>query len=108
MSAAMLHVNNLTYRIGTRLLLEDATVALPEGHKIGLVGRKTGRTLLGPFRRLAHARRLGRRPLRLARCAPARRADQLSRPRGHDLAQGLHPQISTHHPARKPRPRPSE
>ncbi|MBL8906855.1 MAG: ABC-F family ATP-binding cassette domain-containing protein [Rhizobiales bacterium] len=35
----MLHVNNLTYRIGTRLLLEDATVALPEGHKIGLVGR---------------------------------------------------------------------
>jgi ATP-binding cassette subfamily F protein 3 len=39
MSAAMLHVNNLTYRIGTRLLLDDATVALPEGHKIGLVGR---------------------------------------------------------------------
>jgi len=39
MSAAMLHVNNLTYRIGTRRLLDDATVALPEGHKIGLVGR---------------------------------------------------------------------
>jgi ATP-binding cassette subfamily F protein 3 len=39
MSAAMLHVNNLTYRIGTRRLLDDATVALPQGHKIGLVGR---------------------------------------------------------------------
>jgi ATP-binding cassette subfamily F protein 3 len=35
----MLHVNNLTYRIGTRRLLDDATVALPQGHKIGLVGR---------------------------------------------------------------------
>ena len=39
MTAAMLHVNNLTYRIGSRLLLDDATVALPQGHKIGLVGR---------------------------------------------------------------------
>jgi len=35
----MLHINSLTYRIGGRLLLEDATVALPEGHKVGLVGR---------------------------------------------------------------------
>ena len=39
MTPPMLHVNNLTYRIGTRLLLDDATVALPQGHKIGLVGR---------------------------------------------------------------------
>jgi ATP-binding cassette, subfamily F, member 3 len=35
----MLHINGLTYRIGARLLLDNATVALPEGHKVGLVGR---------------------------------------------------------------------
>jgi ATP-binding cassette subfamily F protein 3 len=35
----MLHINNLTYRIGGRLLLEDASVAVPEGHKVGIVGR---------------------------------------------------------------------
>jgi ATP-binding cassette subfamily F protein 3 len=35
----MLHVNGLTYRIAGRLLLEDATVAIPGGHKVGLVGR---------------------------------------------------------------------
>ena len=35
----MLHINGLTYRIGGRLLLEDASVAIPEGHKIGIVGR---------------------------------------------------------------------
>ena len=36
---AMLHINDLTYRIGARLLLDHATVALPEGAKTGLVGR---------------------------------------------------------------------
>ncbi|CAN5531166.1 ABC-F family ATP-binding cassette domain-containing protein [soil metagenome] len=35
----MLHVNGLTYRIAGRLLLENASVAIPDGHKIGLVGR---------------------------------------------------------------------
>ena len=35
----MLHINGLTYRIGGRLLLEDASVAVPEGHKVGIVGR---------------------------------------------------------------------
>jgi ATP-binding cassette subfamily F protein 3 len=35
----MLHINGLTYRIGGRLLLEDASVAIPAGHKLGLVGR---------------------------------------------------------------------
>jgi ATP-binding cassette, subfamily F, member 3 len=35
----MLHINGLTYRIGGRLLLEEATVAVPEGHKVGIVGR---------------------------------------------------------------------
>jgi ATP-binding cassette subfamily F protein 3 len=35
----MLHINDLTYRIGARLLLDKATVAIPDGHKVGLVGR---------------------------------------------------------------------
>jgi ATP-binding cassette subfamily F protein 3 len=35
----MLHINGLTYRIGARILLDDATVAIPSGHKVGLVGR---------------------------------------------------------------------
>jgi ATP-binding cassette subfamily F protein 3 len=35
----MLHINDLTFRIGARLLLDKATVAIPDGHKVGLVGR---------------------------------------------------------------------
>ncbi len=35
----MLHINDITFRIGDRLLFEDATVAIPPGHKVGLVGR---------------------------------------------------------------------
>jgi ATP-binding cassette, subfamily F, member 3 len=35
----MLHINGLTYRIGARVLLDAATVAIPSGHKVGLVGR---------------------------------------------------------------------
>ncbi len=43
----MLHINSLTYRIEGRLLLDAATVAIPEGHKVGLVGRNgTGKTTL--------------------------------------------------------------
>lgn len=43
----MLHINDLTYRIQGRLLLDHATAALPEGHRIGLVGRNgTGKTTL--------------------------------------------------------------
>ena len=43
----MLHINGLTYRIAGRLLLEDAGVAVPDGHKVGLVGRNgTGKTTL--------------------------------------------------------------
>jgi len=43
----MLHVNGLTYRIAGRLLLEDASVAIPGGHKVGLVGRNgVGKTTL--------------------------------------------------------------
>jgi ATP-binding cassette subfamily F protein 3 len=35
----MLHINGLTFRIGGRMLIEDASVAIPEGHKVGLAGR---------------------------------------------------------------------
>ena len=43
----MLHINGLTYRIGPRLLLDQATVAIPSGHKVGLVGRNgIGKTTL--------------------------------------------------------------
>ncbi len=35
----MLHINNLTFRIEGRLLIDQATAALPDGHKVGLVGR---------------------------------------------------------------------
>ena len=43
----MLHINNLTYRIAGRILLEDATLVVPEGAKMGLVGRNgTGKTTL--------------------------------------------------------------
>jgi ATP-binding cassette, subfamily F, member 3 len=43
----MLHINDLTYRIEGRPILEAATVAIPTGHKVGLVGRNgTGKTTL--------------------------------------------------------------
>ncbi|MEQ9199072.1 MAG: ATP-binding cassette domain-containing protein, partial [Rhodospirillales bacterium] len=35
----MLHINDLTYRIAGRLLLEQATVAVSDYQRIGLVGR---------------------------------------------------------------------
>ncbi len=35
----MLHINDLTYRIEGRLILDQATAAIPTGHKVGLVGR---------------------------------------------------------------------
>jgi len=35
----MLHLNDVTLRIGGRLLLEGATVNLPAGQRVGLVGR---------------------------------------------------------------------
>ena len=50
--AAMLHINDLTYRIGERLLIDHATVALPAGAKVGLVGKNgAGKTTL--FRLIA-------------------------------------------------------
>lgn len=35
----MLHINDIVYRIEGRLILDGATVAIPTGHKVGLVGR---------------------------------------------------------------------
>ena len=35
----MLHINDLTFRIGERVLLDGATAALPDGGRIGLTGR---------------------------------------------------------------------
>lgn len=35
----MLHINDMTFRIGGRLLFDNATLALAEGQKVGLVGR---------------------------------------------------------------------
>lgn len=35
----MLHINDVIYRIEGRTILDAATVAIPSGHKVGLVGR---------------------------------------------------------------------
>jgi ATP-binding cassette subfamily F protein 3 len=43
----MLHINDLTYRIGGRMLFDQATVVVPAGHKVGLVGKNgTGKSTL--------------------------------------------------------------
>ena len=43
----MLHINDLTYRIEGRVILDAATAAIPDGHKVGLVGRNgAGKTTL--------------------------------------------------------------
>jgi len=43
----MLHINDLTYRLGPRLLFDKATAALPEQARIGFVGRNgAGKTTL--------------------------------------------------------------
>ncbi len=43
----MLQINDLTYRLGERLLLDHATVSIPTGARVGVVGRNgTGKTTL--------------------------------------------------------------
>ena len=43
----MLHINAMTFRIGARALYQNATIAIPDGQKVGLVGRNgTGKTTL--------------------------------------------------------------
>ena len=43
----MLHINDLTYRIEGKSILDAATAAIPPGHKVGLVGRNgAGKTTL--------------------------------------------------------------
>ena len=49
----MLYINDLTYRIGGRMLFENATMAIDGGQKVGLVGRNgSGKSTL--FRLIAH------------------------------------------------------
>ncbi len=48
----MLHLNDITFRLGPRVLFDHASAALPEGARIGFVGRNgTGKTTL--FRMIA-------------------------------------------------------
>jgi ATP-binding cassette, subfamily F, member 3 len=43
----MLHLNDISLRVGGRLLLEGASVHVPAGHRVGLVGRNgSGKTSL--------------------------------------------------------------
>ncbi len=43
----MLHINDLTFRLGPRILFDHASAALPESARIGFVGRNgTGKTTL--------------------------------------------------------------
>ena len=43
----MLHINDLTYRIEGRAILDKATAGIPAGHKVGFVGRNgSGKTTL--------------------------------------------------------------
>ena len=47
MCSAMLHINDLSYRIEGRPIFEGATAGIPTGHKVGLVGRNgAGKTTL--------------------------------------------------------------
>ena len=44
---AMLKIQAISYSVAGRPLIEDATAAIPDGHKVGIVGRNgTGKTTL--------------------------------------------------------------
>ena len=48
----MLHLNDITFRLGPRVLFDKAGAALPDGARVGFVGRNgTGKTTL--FRMIA-------------------------------------------------------
>ncbi len=43
----MLHINELVFRMAGKLIFDSSTVAIPDGHKVGLVGRNgAGKTTL--------------------------------------------------------------
>ena len=43
----MLRIDNISYSIAGRPLIENASAVIPDGHKVGLVGRNgTGKTTL--------------------------------------------------------------
>ncbi|MBU2090171.1 MAG: ATP-binding cassette domain-containing protein, partial [Alphaproteobacteria bacterium] len=43
----MLQIQNLIYRIAGRVLFDEASVSIPTGHKVGMVGRNgTGKSTL--------------------------------------------------------------
>src|SRR6056297_1329937 len=43
----MLHINDISYSVAGRPLLEHTTASIPDGHKVGIVGRNgTGKTTL--------------------------------------------------------------
>jgi len=44
----VLHINDLTYRIEGRVLFDQATLAISEGQKVGLVGRNGTGVPSGP------------------------------------------------------------
>ena len=77
----MLHLNDLTYRLGERLLIDRRTVALPTGARVGLVGRNgAGKTtLFRPDLRRDLARRAERSA---CRAAPASAAVEQEAPGG--------------------------
>ena len=44
----MLSIDKLTYRIGPRILFDQAEASIHPGHRVGLVGRKTATDALPP------------------------------------------------------------
>jgi len=47
MRGAMLRIDDITYSVAGRTLIENASASIPDGHKVGIVGRNgTGKTTL--------------------------------------------------------------
>ncbi len=71
----MLHINNLNYRLGPRLLFDSASAALPERARVGFVGRNgAGKTTL--FRLIAGELEAEGGDIRLPRQARLGRVEQ--------------------------------